>query len=145
MADVAQNYQNHLRWHPPFHFFVAPVMLINFIWSVVVFFRDPSWEQGRWSVVSFAFIVLTLLARINPLRAQDRIIRLEERLRYQRLLPADVAERAGSLPIGQIVALRFASDAELPELVQKVLAKQLSKPGEIKQAVKSWRADTYRV
>jgi len=145
MADAPQTYQNHVRWHPIFHFFLGPVMLINFIWSAVLFFMHPGWEQGRWLVVSFALVVMALLARVNPLKAQDRVIRLEEQLRYQRLLPANLAERAGALSIGQIIALRFASDAELPELAQKVLENKLSKPDEIKRTIKNWRADTLRV
>lgn len=145
MADAAQSYQNHVRWHPPFHFFLMPVMLINLIWSVVLFFRSPGWNQGEWVVVSLGLVVMTSLVRINPLKAQDRIIRLEEQLRYQRLLPADLARWAEAFTLGQIVALRFASDAELPELVRRVLDHELTKPDEIKRAIKHWRADTLRV
>lgn len=145
MADAPQTYQNHVRWHKPFHFFLLPVFLINFIWSAVELFLYPGWDQGRWVVVSFALIVLTLLARINPLRAQDRVIRLEEQLRYQRILPADLAQRASALTVWQVVALRFASDAELPELVRQTLENKFSKSDEIKRAIKNWRADTVRV
>ena len=145
MADAPQTYPNHVRWHKPFHFFLLPVFLINFIWSAVEFFMYPGWDQGRWVVVSFALIVLTILTRINPLRAQDRVIRLEEQLRYQRILPADLAQRASALTVWQVVALRFASDAELPELIRQTLDNKFSKSDEIKRAIKQWRADTVRV
>jgi hypothetical protein len=145
MADAPQSYANHVRWHPIFHFFLAPVMLVNFIRSVVLFIKQPGWTAGEWVVMSFALVVLTLLVRVNPLRAQDRIIRLEEQLRYQRVLPPDLAARASQLSIGQIVALRFASDAELPELARQTLDGKFAKPAEIKKAIKNWRADTLRV
>jgi hypothetical protein len=145
MADSPQTYANHTRWHAPFHFFLAPVMLINVIVMVVQLVRYPGWERGWWVVVSVALLVLSALVRTNPLRAQDRLIRLEERLRYQQLLPADLALRASALTPGQTVALRFAPDEELEVLVRDVLEGRLSKPVEIKRAIKSWRADTLRV
>ena len=134
MADTPQTYQNHVRWHKPFHFFLMPVMLINFIWSVVELILYPGWDQGRWMVVSFALVVMAFLVRVNALRAQDRVIRLEEQLRYQRVLPADLAQRASALPVWQIIALRFASDAELPEIVRATLENKFSKSDEIKRA-----------
>jgi hypothetical protein len=145
MADTSQTYANHTRWHPPFHFFVLPVMLINFVWSIVECVQHPGWNQGWWIVVSLALVVLTFVARTNALKVQDRIIRLEEKLRYQQLLPADLAQQASSLRVGQIIALRFASDEELERLVREVLGGRLTKPAEIKRAVKNWRSDTFRV
>src|SRR5919204_4177483 len=133
MADVPQNYKNHTRLHPIFHYFLLPVVLINFIWSLVEFFRRPGWNRGEWAVVSFALLVMAFLVRVNPLKVQDRVIRLEEQLRYQRLLPPELAARAGALPARQIIALRFASDAELPELIRRVLENEFSKPDEIKR------------
>jgi hypothetical protein len=145
MADTQQTYANHTRWHPPFHFFVLPVMLINFIWSIVDFVKAPGWHQGWWIVVSLALLVLTFVCRTNALKVQDRIIRLEEKLRYQQLLPADLVQQAGSLAVGQIIALRFASDGELEGLVREVLGGRLAKAAEIKKAIKNWRSDTFRV
>jgi hypothetical protein len=142
---IPQTYANHTRWHWPFHFFAFPVMLINFIWSVVQFVMTPGWNSGRWSVVSLALLVVTSLVRVSPLKAQDRIIRLEERLRYQRILSPALLEQAGTLTVGQILALRFASDEELEELLSAVLAGKLSKRAEIKQAIRNWRSDTFRV
>jgi len=145
MADTQQTYANHTRWHPPFHFFVLPVMLINLIWWIVECFRHPGWNEGWLVVVSLALLLLTFLTRLNALKVQDRVIRLEERLRYQRLLPADLALQAGSLRAAHIIALRFAADEELEGLVRQVLAGRLTKPAEIKQAIKHWRSDTFRV
>jgi len=142
---ATQNFANHTRWHPPFHFFVLPVMLINFIWSIVQFVMAPGWNLGWWIVVSLALLVLTPFVRMNPLKAQDRIIRLEETIRYQQVLSPAVIQQAGALTVGQIVALRFAADDELEELVSAVAAGKLAKPKDIKQAIKNWRADTFRV
>lgn len=144
MADT-QNFANHTRWQPPFHFFVAPVMLINFIVSVVLFVRWPGWSAGWWIVVSLALFVLTFLVRLNSLKVQDRLIRLEEKLRYQQLLSPALAEQTGALTIPQVVALRFAGDDELENLAGAVVAGKLAQPKEIKQAVKNWREDTFRV
>ena len=140
-----QNFANHTRWHPPFHFFVLPVMLINFIWSVVAFGKAPGWNSGWWIVVSLALLLLTFFVRTNSLKVQDRIIRLEEKLRYQRLLSPAVVQQAGALTPGQIIALRFAGDDELEELVSAIVTARLAKPKDIKQAIKNWRADTFRV
>jgi len=145
MADTSQTYANHTRWHPPFHFFVLPVMLINFVWSIVECVRHPGWNQGWWIVVSLALLVLAVVVRNNSLKVQDRIIRLEEKLRYQQLLPPDLAQQASSLGVGQVIALRFASDEELEGLVREVLGGRLSKSAEIKKAIKNWRSDTFRV
>lgn len=145
MADTSQTYANHTRWHPPFHFFVLPVMLINFVWSIVECVRHPGWNQGWWIVVSLALLVLAVVVRNNSLKVQDRIIRLEEKLRYQQLLPPDLAQQASSLRVGQVIALRFASDEELEGLVREVLGGRLSKSAEIKKAIKNWRSDTFRV
>ncbi len=145
MASTPQSHSNHTRWHPPFHFFLAPVLLINFILSIVQLVRYPGWERGWWVFVSLALLVIGALARTNPLRVQDRLIRLEERLRMHQLLPPELARQAMSLQTGQYVALRFASDEELEGLVRRVLAGELTKPADIKRAVKNWRADHLRV
>jgi hypothetical protein len=145
MADAPQTYANHTRWHAPFHYFAAPVMLTNAVVAVVQLVRDPGLERGWWVVVSLALLVVTALVRANPLRAQDRIIRLEESLRYYQLLPDELAVRAAALTPAQVVALRFAADEELEGLVRDVLEGRLTKPGEIKQAIKVWRADMFRV
>jgi len=145
VAESPQSYENHTRWHAPFHFFLAPVLLTNVIVAVVQLIRDPGLDRGWWVVVSIALVVMGALTRTNPLKAQDRLIRLEESLRYYQLLPEDLARRASSLTTAQTVALRFASDEELEGLVREVLEGRLTKPDEIKRAVKNWRPDTLRV
>ena len=139
---TSQTLANHTRWHAPFHFFVVPVMVINFIWSFVQFVLTPGFESGRWVVVSVALVVLTFLVRTNPLRVQDRLIQLEERLRYQQLLAPTLLPDTSSLRRGQVIALRFAADDELEELVSAVLAGKITKPKEIKRAIRNWRGDT---
>ena len=145
MATAPQTFANHTRWQPPLHFFVLPVMLINVFWAVIVFVKDPNWNSGWWIIVSLALLVLVFFVRLNPLKAQDRIIRLEERLRYQQVLSPALLQQANALKPGQIIALRFAGDDELEELVSAVLAGKFSKNSEIKRAIKGWRADTFRV
>ena len=145
MAETTQNYENHTRWHPPFHFFLTPILLLNFIFAAVQLYRFRDLDHAWWLVLAVGLIVLGALARTNALRVQDRLIRLEERVRYQQVLPAPLAQGAGDLPLAQVVALRFASDEELPGLVQQVLEGKLTKGSEIKHAVRHWRADNLRV
>lgn len=145
MAETPQTYDNHIRWHPPFHFFLVPLFLLNFIFAAVQLYRFRDLDHAWFLVLAVGLLVLTALARTNALRVQDRLIRLEERLRYQQVLSPPLAQSAGALPTGQIVALRFASDEELPDIVQKVLDGKLTKGSEIKRAVRHWRADTLRV
>jgi len=140
-----QNFANHTRWHPTFHFFVLPVMLINFFWAVVIFVKAPGWNSGWWIIVSLALLMLTTFVRTYSLKVQDRLIRLEEKLRYQQVLPTALAQQTGSLTVGQTVALRFAADEELEELVNSVLSGKFVKTKDIKRAIKQWRADNFRV
>jgi Family of unknown function (DUF6526) len=140
-----QSFSNHAKWFPPFHFFAAPILLANLIWS---FFRLKPSGYSAYSIfsvfVAAALLVTLFAARIMALRVQDRVIRLEERLRYQRLLPADLQNRIDDFTISQIVSLRFASDAELPALARKVLDEKLNDRKAIKQLIKVWRPDYLR-
>lgn len=140
-----QSFANHTRWQPPFHFFLAPVLLINIVWAVVLFVKDPNRNSGWWIVISVALLVLATLVRMNSLKVQDRLIRLEEKLRYQQLLSPALCQKASGLKESQIVALRFAGDDELEELVSAVLAGKFSKNSDIKRAIRNWRSDTFRV
>ncbi len=142
-----QNYKNHTRFNPPFHFFVAPLSILNLIVAIAVLVHHwpHHWALLIWLVVmAVAFVVLVTLTRVYPIRVQDRLIRLEEHLRYQRLLTPELAASAQSLALNQIIALRFASDAELPTLIQRALSENLE-PKAIKQAITNWRADDLRV
>jgi len=140
-----QNFANHAKLFPPFHFFVVPVLLVNFVWSI---YRLKTWAysfDGFLNVAVAAALILGFFsARRFALMVQDRVIRLEERLRYQRLLPADLQPRIGEFTVDQIVSLRFASDAELPALARKVLDEKMTQRKVIKQLVKNWRPDYLR-
>lgn len=140
-----QNFANHTRWHPTFHFFVLPVMLINFFWAVVMFVKGPGWNSGWWIVVSLALLILATFVRTYALKVQDRLIRLEEKLRYQQVLSPSLAQQISALTPGQIVALRFAADEELEKLLSSVLSGKFVKTKDIKRAIKQWRADHFRV
>ena len=96
-------------------------------------------------MMAIVFFMLSLAARLQALKAQDRVIRLEEKLRYQQILPQDLIEKASGLRVGQILALRFASDVELPELLQRTLNGEFKDNKEIKSAIKNWRGDYLRV
>src|SRR5229473_8204273 len=141
----AQNFQNHGKVVPIFHFFVIPVFVINFGWSLYRLWHLGISFAGIFGVIlAAALLVLAFEARLFALAVQDRVIRLEERLRYERVLPADLQARCGDLSIHQIVALRFASDAELPALTRRVLDEKLQKRKAIKRLVKNWRPDYQR-
>ncbi|MGH9799041.1 MAG: DUF6526 family protein [Blastocatellia bacterium] len=145
MPETTQSFSNHTRWHTPFHFVLAPILFIHAVWCALQVFNAPTLEHVEQLLLSFGLVVMALLTRINPLKAQDRVIRLEEQIRYQRLLPADLAARASALPAGFIVAMRFASDAELPDLAQRAVDGGFEKPKDLKEAVKNWRGDYHRV
>lgn len=139
-----QNYSNHTRWFPLFHFVVMPLLILNFLSHLVRFFMTPDWSLAFWTLLSITLILLALAARLMVLKVQDRLIRLEERLRYRELLPADLVSRASDLSVGHMIALRFASDSELAELVRRACDRELATPKEIKRTVKNWRADYHR-
>ena len=144
MASQVQTYKNHTRFLPAFHFFVIPVLGINALNAVRHVWLAPNASTAWTLVVAAALLTLGLLSRTMALRVQDRVIRLEMRLRLQQSLPADVRSRIDELTPGQLVALRFASDAELPELVREVLAGKLATSRDIKLRVKNWQGDWLR-
>jgi len=140
-----QNFGNHAKFVPVFHFFAVPVFVANFIWSLVRLWHLGLSFAGIFGVIlAAALLILVFEARLFALAVQDRVIRLEERLRYARVLPADLQARSGELSIDQIVSLRFASDAELPELARKVLDEKLTERKAIKQLIKTWKPDYQR-
>jgi hypothetical protein len=140
-----QNYANHVKWVPTFHFFVVPVMLLNFVQSIIRLVRHGvSWEGCVALLVALALLIFVFNARLFALRVQDRVIRMEERQRMSRLLPSDLQGRIMEFAPAQLVALRFASDGELPELARRVLTDNIKNQKTIKQMVKNWRADHLR-
>lgn len=150
MAD--QNLQNHTKYDPPFHFVLIPIFTFNLIYRIVELVRhlinngdSSGWlPQTAGIVVAFGLLLLTFKTRIYSLKVQDRVIRLEERLRLATILPEPLRIRIPELTKGQLVALRFAPDEELTELVRAALDKKLGSK-EIKQGIRNWRADHFRV
>jgi uncharacterized protein DUF6526 len=140
-----QGYASHRHYVPRFHFFAAPVLAINILVWLYEAIAHPS-AFSFWNVVvAGALFAFAWDVRKMATRAQDRIIRLEETLRLQRLLPPDLQPRVGEIHPGQLIGLRFASDEELPELVRAVLNGELVGREDIKKRIKTWRPDTLRV
>jgi hypothetical protein len=145
VAMTEQNFANHGKFYPPFHFFLVPVMTINLLWSLSRLWRlGFSWDGLERVLLALGLAVGFVSARLMVLKVQDRVIRLEERLRYERVLPAELKARIGEFTVDQLVALRFASDAELPGLARKVLDDKMSDRKPIKQMVKTWKPDYLR-
>jgi hypothetical protein len=145
MADRQQTYANHRRYWPLWHFFAFPILMANVFVVGYRFTSEPGLASGWDFVVAIALIAAIFASRYMPLRAQDRIICLEERTRLERLLPADLRSRIPELRRRHLIALRFAPDEEIPELTRRVLGGELKTPSEIKRAIASWRADHLRV
>ncbi len=143
MATV-QSYKSHTRWLPAFHFFALPVLLINFLNSIRHVYYGPTRHTAFAVVVAAALLTVCFLARTQAVAAQDRLIRLEMRLRLQALLPADLQARFDDLTVKQLVGLRFAGDAEMADLVRTVL-KDNTEQKEIKKMIKQWVPDHVRV
>jgi hypothetical protein len=140
-----QSFQSHAKWMPPFHFFVLPVLLINLGFSIYWCVKAWFAVSGVLSVVVAAALFAGMaMARGMAMKVQDRVIRIEERLRFERVLPADMHARIGEFTIDQLVALRFASNAELPELARRVLEEHVNDRKAIKQMIKTWRPDFAR-
>lgn len=145
MANQGQSFANHARFVPPFHYVAMPILLINFIWRVGGLFDGITTEASLNVLVAVALIIVALFARIFALGAQDRVIRLEMRLRMRDLLPENLQGRINDFTPTQMVGLRFASDAELPELARKVLDEDIAKATPIKKMVTDWQGDYFRV
>lgn len=144
MAET-QNYKNHVRWHVPHHFILTPILLANFVFAIVRLVQDFNVDRIAYLILAIGLIIMGVLVRLNSLTVQNRLIKLEEQLRYERILPKDLAEKAGNLKTGQMIALRFASDEELPSLIERTLNSEFEKPDQIKREIKNWRGDYLRV
>jgi hypothetical protein len=151
MDTKPQSFANHVRWDPPFHFFVLPVMLITIIGAGFHFLRHLNFQRP-WDTAHNAWLLIVVIAitlaivksRLYALKAQDRVIRLEERLRLGALLQEPLRSRIGELADTQLLGLRFAPDTELPGLVKRCLDEKLSRT-DIKKAIVNWRADDHRI
>jgi uncharacterized protein DUF6526 len=152
MAEkVPQTFANHTRLDPPFHFFALPVFALGLLLALVHFFAHITEGDFRDHFHAFllillaaALLVVVIRERVYALKVQDRVIRLEERLRLAMLLPEPLRARIPELSEAQLVALRFASDGEIPKLVERTLKEKLSR-AEIKKAIQNWRGDYWRV
>ena len=151
MADSPQSFQSHTKWDPLFHFVLMPLFLANFIYRCydLVHFLMSNDAQGSWMrpaggvVMALGLVLLTFKTRIYALHVQDRLIRLEERLRLASILPEALKPRIHELTERQLIALRFASDGELTALTQAALDNKMD-PKQIKSSIRTWRPDNFR-
>ena len=139
-----QNLKNHARFDPPFHFVLLIVFLANLIISIVYVVRHPCFHSAWFVVLSVAAILALLKMRMYPMKVQDRVIRLEERMRLQALAPSEWHTLIYRLSEDQLIGLRFASDDEVVELAKQALEHNLTRK-QIKERIKDWRADYWRV
>lgn len=144
MADTPQTYANHRR-NVPLYLLVYLLLLINVIWSGYQAVRSPSGGTAVAALTALALALLSVHARGFALTVQNRIVRLEMRLRLREVLPASMHSRIGDFSLSQLVGLRFASDAELPALAERVLRDNIQDREAIKRAVTNWQADHLRV
>lgn len=142
--DPVQTFKNHAKFVPLFHFVTLPILLVNSLWTLYRAATRPGADTVIAALVGVALILMGLLARSFALRVQDRVIRLEMRLRLRELLPPDLVPRIGELRPRQLVALRFAGDRELPVLVRRVLDERQQDAKAIKQMITDWQADHLR-
>jgi hypothetical protein len=144
-AEKPQNLQNHVRLVPPFHMFVLPVFLLNAGSSIYVLVKfGITYRSVLGVLMAFALLTFALFARVFALTVQDRVIRLEMRMRLMELLPPDLRPRIPEFTVAQLVSLRFAGDSELPALARKVLDGKMNDRKAIKQMIKDWQGDYLR-
>lgn len=144
MSDAPQSLKNHARLDPLFHIFTAGLYAANLVFAVISEVRHPDWVSTWYLVISLLVIVPILKIRLYPLKVQDRVIRLEERLRLQALAPPQWHAQIYKLSEDQLIALRFAGDDEVVELAKQALEHNLNRK-QIKERIKSWRPDEWRV
>ncbi|MBI3568255.1 MAG: hypothetical protein HY084_08665 [Gemmatimonadetes bacterium] len=144
MPDKPQDFASHRRYHPIWHFVAAPIILLNVIATAYYAYRHPT-RFNMWEVVMAVGILLAVFAaRVQTVTVQNRLIRLEMRLRLRELLPAAMHARINDLTVNQLVGLRFASDAELPALVERCLKGEFTGPDDVKKVITAWQADWVR-
>jgi hypothetical protein len=141
--DDVQNYGNHRRWNAPWHFVVLPILLVNAGLALIVMIRAPHRGTIWAAVVALALVAALALLRRMVLTVQNRLVRLEERLRLGRLMP-DRHEEIEGLTLDQLIAIRFASDAEVPHMLDRISRGEITTQDEIKRAVQHWRPDHLR-
>lgn len=144
MSTTPQTFANHARWQPIYHFFASPVTALYAVYAINLALRDPSKTTIIHAVWAAAISAGVVSARIMAITVQNRLIRLEMRLRLKELLSGDLLARSKVLTVRQLIALRFASDAELPALIERTLKGEFKSGKEIKSAIKDWQADWLR-
>lgn len=145
MSDRPQSLASHARYVPAYHFVLFFILLVNLGYAGMHAWRHPGMPQAWvFLLLSVGLFIQYWYARAFAITVQDRVIRLEETLRMERLLPPELKPRIGELSRAQFIALRFASDGELPALVRKVLDERLTDAPAIKALVKQWRPDHLR-
>lgn len=144
MPDKEQNRKSHARFDPAFHFFLAPVLSLLFVQTIVQFVRLPNSRTATMAILTFLVLCGVVKSRAYSLRVQDRLIRLEERLRLASLAGPRMSDLSGALTESQWIALRFASDPEMPALAERAAREKLSNK-QIKDAIQVWRPDYFRV
>ena len=142
-----QNLKNHGRLDPPFHFVLFFFLVANLVFSIfhMIHHRQDAHFAGPWFVVlSLAVFIPFFKLRMYPLKVQDRVIRLEERIRLQALAPTEWHSQIYRLSEDQLIGLRFAADNEVVELAKQALEQNLDRK-QIKERIKSWRPDNWRI
>jgi len=145
LAAPTQSFANHARMVPLYHYVTSPLILLVLIWSVVRLVQVPSTDRLFLFLMALGLMLAAYWARAFALGVQDRVIRLEERLRLEGALTGDLRARIGDFTTEQLIGLRFASDAELEELARRVLAEGISDRKAVKAMVKAWRPDHQRI
>jgi hypothetical protein len=141
----SQNYANHRRYAPGYHFVTLPLVIGYTAWSILRVMDNPVEDTWYALVGALALLGVYTFTRVFPLKVQDRVIRLEERLRLARLLPADMQPKIDTIRASHLIAMRFASDEEVPGLVQQVLANPGMSANDVKKQVRNWRGDWFRI
>ena len=139
-----QSFANHTRIVPAYHMVAFPILAINLLWSLYRVIQNFSADAVIGLLLAFALVIIFLFARMFTLTVQDRVIRLEMRLRLEKLLPADLQPRIPEMTLSQLVALRFASDEELSALTRRVLSENITDRKVIKQMIQKWNPDNLR-
>ena len=142
--EKPQSFENHTRIVPAYHMVAFPILVINLLWSLYRVLRNFSVDAVIGLLLAFALVIIFLFARLFTLTVQDRVIRLEMRLRLEKLLQPDLQPRIPDLTVTQLVALRFASDEELPALTRRVLTENITDRKTIKQMIQKWVPDNLR-
>ncbi|HLE56754.1 MAG TPA: DUF6526 family protein [Rhodothermia bacterium] len=145
MAQRSQSYKSHRRYIPVYHFFALPVVILNVVVEIARLTRSPTLYQAWLVLLALALAIFIVVARSMAARVQDRVIRLEERMRLGRLLPEELRGRIDELRPSHLVALRFASDEELPDLARRCLTGELTRAEQIKKEIRTWRPDYLRM